>query len=153
METPILDPWVPPSLRKAAPRPPAEGVELKAQVERKLRASFDAADVAGAGSLTREQAGAAGLGFVVKNFDRIDAAGTGRVTFDELTRHLRAQGADPRKVEAGEAGRRPRDDGTIGGVSAACQASSPGRAWRNLPSRAASSRTRNRRTRPRPASR
>ena len=94
METPMLDPWVPPALRKAAPRPPAEGMELKAQVERKLRASFDAADVTGAGSLTREQALAAGLGFVVKNFDRIDAAGTGRVTFDDLKRYLRTQGAE-----------------------------------------------------------
>ena len=94
MQTPMLDPWVPPTLRKAAPHPPAEGLALKVQVERKLRASFDAADVAGAGSLTREQASAAGLGFVVKNFDRIDAAGTGRVTFDDLKRYLRAQGAD-----------------------------------------------------------
>jgi len=94
MQTPMLDPWVPPTLRKAAPRPPTEGVALKAQVERKLRASFDAADVAGAGSLTREQASAAGLGFVVKNFDRIDTAGAGRVTFDDLKRYLRAQGAD-----------------------------------------------------------
>ena len=94
METPMLDPWVPPSLRKTAPRPPTEGVELKAQVERKLRASFDAADVAHAGSLTRDQARAAGLGFIVNNFDRIDAAGTGRVTFDDLKRYLRTQGAD-----------------------------------------------------------
>ncbi|MEP6679103.1 MAG: EF-hand domain-containing protein [Betaproteobacteria bacterium] len=91
---PMLDPWVPPALRKAAPRPPVEGAELKAQVERKLRASFDAADVAGAGSLTRAQAQAAGLGYVAKNFERIDAAGTGRVTFDDLKRYLRAQGAD-----------------------------------------------------------
>ena len=94
VETPMLDPWVPPALRKAAPRPPVDGVELKALVERKLRASFDAADVAGAGSLTREQASAAGLGFVVKHFERIDAGGTGRVTFDDLKRYLRAQGAD-----------------------------------------------------------
>jgi hypothetical protein len=94
MQTPMLDPWVPPTLRKAVPRQPAEGTALKAQVERKLRASFDAADVAGAGSLTREQASAAGLGFVVKNFDQIDATGAGRVTFDDLKRYLRAQGAD-----------------------------------------------------------
>jgi hypothetical protein len=93
MQTPMRDPWVPPSLRKAAPRPPAEGVELKAQVERKLRASFDAADVGGAGSITREQAQAAGLGFVVQHFDRIDTAGSGRVTFDDLTRYLRSRGA------------------------------------------------------------
>ena len=93
VETPMLDPWVPPTLRKAAPRPPAEGAELKAQVERKLRASFDAADVGGAGSITREQAQAAGLGFVVQHFDRIDTAGNGRVTFDDLARYLRSRGA------------------------------------------------------------
>jgi hypothetical protein len=93
MQTPMLDPWVPPTLRKAAPRPPSTGIDLNAQVERKLRASFDAADVQRTGSLTREQAGAAGLGFVVNNFDRIDEAGTGRVTFDDLKRYLRAQGA------------------------------------------------------------
>ena len=94
LETPMLDPWVPPTLRKAAPRPPATGVDLKTQVERKLFASFDAADVDRAGTLTREQARAGGLGFVVRNFDRIDAARTGRVSFDDLMRYLRAQGAD-----------------------------------------------------------
>ena len=94
METPMLDPWVPPTLRKAAPRPPAGGEALRAEVERKLRADFDAADVERAGTLTREQARAAGLGYIVKSFDRIDAAGTGRVTFDDLKRYLRSQGAD-----------------------------------------------------------
>ena len=29
LETPMLDPWVPPTLRKAAPRPPAAGVDLR----------------------------------------------------------------------------------------------------------------------------
>jgi hypothetical protein len=90
----MLDPWVPPAMRKAAPRPPAEGAELKAQVERKLLASFEAADVERAGTLTRDQARAGGLGFIVKNFDRIDTAGAGRVSFDDLKRYLRAQGAD-----------------------------------------------------------
>jgi len=94
LETPMLDPWVPPTLRKAAPRPPAAGIDLRTQVERKLFASFDAADVDRAGTLTREQARAGGLGFVVRNFDRIDAARTGRVSFDDLMRYLRAQGAD-----------------------------------------------------------
>ncbi len=94
LETPMLDPWVPPTLRKAAPRPPGTGVDLKTQVERKLFASFDAADVDRAGTLTRDQARAAGLGFVVKHFDSIDVAGTGRVSFDDLKRYLRAQGAD-----------------------------------------------------------
>jgi len=93
METPMLDPWVPPTLRKAAPRPPAGGEALRAEVERKLRADFDAADVERAGTLTREQARAAGLGYIVKSFDRIDAAGTGRVAFDDVKRYLRSNGA------------------------------------------------------------
>ena len=94
-EPTMRDPWVPPALRsKAATRPPAAGDELKAEVERKLRASFNAADVAGTGSLTREQAEAAGLGYVAKNFNRIDTAGTGRVTFDDLKRYLRTRGAN-----------------------------------------------------------
>ncbi len=91
---PMLDPWVPPSQRKAAVRPPAAGADLRAQVERKLRANFDAADTTGAGSITRAQAQAAGLGFVANHFDRIDAGATGRVTFDDLKRYLRAQGAE-----------------------------------------------------------
>lgn len=94
LETPMLDPWVPPTLRKAARQPPATAVDVKTQVQRKLFASFDAADVDRAGTLTRDQARAAGLGFVVKHFDSIDAAGTGRVSFDDLKRYLRAQGAD-----------------------------------------------------------
>ena len=94
METPMLDPWVPPAVRKAAPRPPAGGEALKAEVERKLRADFDAADVERAGTLTREQARAAGLGYIVKSFERIDAAGTGRVAFGDVKRYLRAQGAN-----------------------------------------------------------
>ena len=93
MATPMLDPWVPPTLRKAAPRPPAGGEALMAEVERKLRADFDAADVERAGTLTREQARAAGLGYIVKSFDRIDAAGTGRVAFDDVKRYLRSNGA------------------------------------------------------------
>lgn len=94
LETPRLDPWVPPTQRKAATRPPATGADLKTQVERKLFASFDAADVDRVGTVTRDQARAAGLGFIVNHFDRIDSAGSGRVGFDDLKRYLRARGAD-----------------------------------------------------------
>jgi hypothetical protein len=94
LETPLRDPWLPPHLRKAEPQPPARDVELKAQVERMLRASFDAADTEGRGSVTLEQARSAGLGIVANNFARIDAKGTGRVSFEEFKRYLRAQGAD-----------------------------------------------------------
>lgn len=94
VETPLRDPWVPPQLKRAGPPPPeTQGAALRAQVERKLRAGFDAADVEGQGSLTREQAQNAGLGFIAKHFERIDAGHTGRVTFDEYLNYLRSQGA------------------------------------------------------------
>lgn len=93
VQTEARDPWVPPQLRGAKPAPATHGAALQAQVERKLRASFDAADVHKTGALTREQARAGGLGVVAKNFDRIDTARTGKVTFEDLKRYLRARGA------------------------------------------------------------
>jgi len=94
---PVLrDPWVPPAVRKSAAKlaPPATGPALKAQVIDKLQASFARADVEGAGTITREQARAAGLGLVAARFDAIDTAGRGRIAFDDFLRYLRAQGAD-----------------------------------------------------------
>ena len=93
IQTNARDPSVPPELRNAKPAPATHGTALQAQVERKLRESFDAADVARAGALTREQAQAAGLGVVANNFDRIDTAKTGKVTFEDLKKYLRARGA------------------------------------------------------------
>jgi hypothetical protein len=94
VETPLRDPWVPPETKRAAvPAPETQGEALRAQVERKLRASFDAADVEGRGSLTRDQAQRGGLGFIAKHFDRIDTGHTGRVTVDGYLNYLRAQGA------------------------------------------------------------
>ena len=93
IQTELRDPSVPQALRNVKPAPATQGGALQAQVERKLRESFDAADVAGAGALTREQAQAAGLGVVAKNFDRIDIAGTGKVTFEDVKRYLRSRGA------------------------------------------------------------
>jgi hypothetical protein len=93
IQTEARDPWVPPALRSVKPARATEGAELQAQVERKLRESFEAADVSGTGALTREQARAAGLGVVANNFDRIDTTGKGKVTFDDLKRYLRTRGA------------------------------------------------------------
>ena len=93
VQTPLRDPWVPPALRRAASAPQTEGAALRAQVERKLRASFDAADRSGSGTLTREQARAAGFGIVADNFDRIDSGRNGRVSFEDLKRYLRQRGA------------------------------------------------------------
>jgi hypothetical protein len=91
--TPALrDPWVPPELRKVAPVPATRGT-IAEDVRRKLQASFDAADTARTGTLTREQARRGGFGFLANNFERIDVDGKGTVTFDELLRYLRANGA------------------------------------------------------------
>ena len=93
----LVDPHVPEAVTKKAARAeakePTRGAALDAEVERKLRASFDAADIERRGSVTIAQARAAGLGFVVREFERIDVARTGRVSFDDLARYLRSQGA------------------------------------------------------------
>lgn len=93
IQGPLCDPCVPAGLKNVPPAPATEGSALQAQVERKLRESFEVADVQRAGSLTRAQASAAGLGVVAKNFDRIDTAKTGKVTFEDLKRYLRSRGA------------------------------------------------------------
>jgi hypothetical protein len=90
---PLRDPWVPPESRKASTAPPTEGAALRVQVEHKLKQAFDAADVSHTGSLTRQQANAAGLGFVAKHFDEIDRQKTGAVRFDDVKRFLVARGA------------------------------------------------------------
>ena len=93
-EVPMLDPWVPPALRgKAAPASATQGAALRQQVEQKLKQGFDAADAKGLGTLTREQARAAGLGYVEKHFDEIDRRRTGAVRFDEIKHYLRERGA------------------------------------------------------------
>lgn len=91
---PLRDPWVPPGVR-AQPHPGHEtrGEALRAQVERKLRESFTAADTEARGSITRDQARAANLGVVADNFEAIDEGRMGRVTFEDFKRFLRARGA------------------------------------------------------------
>jgi len=93
IETPLRDPWVPPELRKPAVAPAPQGAALRAQVERKLKAGFDAADVDRSGILTREQARSAGLGYIVRHFDDIDRQRAGAVSFDDVKRFLRGRGA------------------------------------------------------------
>ena len=98
IETPMRDPWVPPSQRQPSASPPTSGAELRAQVERKLEASFDAADVDRTGTLTRAQAKAAGLGFIASHFDEIDTRRSGVIRFDDVRAFLagRAARARPR---------------------------------------------------------
>ncbi len=94
-EVPMLDPYLPPTVRKELPLSPpvAEGAALRAQVERKLKAGFDAAAKDGNGALTREQARSAGLGFIADHFDAIDTRGAGVVRFDDYKRFLKERGA------------------------------------------------------------
>ena len=89
----MCDPCVPPALRKqgrAVDEVPTRGAALKAQVEAKLRSAFDAA--APQGSLTRERARAAGLGFIDRHFEAIDRQGRGTVRFEDYRRFLLEQG-------------------------------------------------------------
>jgi len=93
IETTIRDPWVPPELRTPPRSPAPQGAALRAQVERKLKAGFDRADVDRSGTVTRDQARAAGLGYLVKHFDDIDRQRAGAVSFDDVKRFLRGRGA------------------------------------------------------------
>ncbi len=95
MERPLLGPWVPKAVRDqvTVPAEQTRDQALRDQVERKLRAGFDAAAARHGGSLTAEQARAAGLGFVAGNFEAIDARKKGTVRFDDVRQFLRARGA------------------------------------------------------------
>lgn len=77
------DPYLPPAMRKP-PRDGAAGPVLQYQSMQKLKKRFEEADLDGNGSLSREEARQAGLGFVEKNFDHIDTAQRGAVSFDDL---------------------------------------------------------------------
>jgi hypothetical protein len=97
MQGPMRDPWVPPAVREAAAasaaHAPTRGAALHAQVESKLRASFDAADADHDGQLTLAEARAAKLGAVSDHFDRIDTRHSGRVSFEDVKAYLRGRGA------------------------------------------------------------
>jgi hypothetical protein len=77
-------PSLPPELRSPAPYTPASGAALRAQAMQKLQRRFEEADLDRSGSVTREEARRAGLGFVENSFDQIDARGRGRVSFDDV---------------------------------------------------------------------
>jgi hypothetical protein len=82
------DPWLPPAARVRSAEPPAAGAALEALALDKLRRRFDAADAPRFGTLSRAQAARSGLGFVAEHFDRIDAAKSGHVSFEEVRRYL-----------------------------------------------------------------
>jgi hypothetical protein len=99
--TPHLDPGQPPAAAQQAAlaenrmRPASVGATLDSEAEAHLRASFDAADVARRGTLSREEARAGGFGWIANHFDAIDTAHAGRVSFDDVRRYLRSRAATP----------------------------------------------------------
>lgn len=82
---PVLrDPAVPEALRHARPAAETRGEALQARVQAKLKARFDSADTTGAGHISRAQAEAAGLGYVARHFEEIDAGGHGSVSWAQV---------------------------------------------------------------------
>ena len=98
---PHLDPGAPPLATQQAAqaenraRPASVGATLQSDAERALRASFDAADTAHRGTLSREEAQAGGFGWIANHFDAIDTRRAGRVSFDDVKRYLALRDAGP----------------------------------------------------------
>ena len=97
--TPHLDPGKPPAAAQQAAqvemrtRPASVGAALDADAERLLRASFDAADGAHRGTLSKAEAQAGGFGWIANHFDAIDTRRAGRVSFDDVKRYLGSRSA------------------------------------------------------------
>ncbi len=92
-ETTLRDPKLPEAMAKVIAVPPTKGADLAAQVESRLRALYDGAPASQPGRLTRDEARLAGLGYIASHFDAIDAGRRGFVTFDDVKRYMREQGA------------------------------------------------------------
>lgn len=94
--TPYTDAHVSRARQRAMARPlPSaahDGVSapilLRVQPMLKLRQRFDHADADGSGTLNREEARQAGFTVVEKNFENIDTAQRGQVSFDDLNAYL-----------------------------------------------------------------
>lgn len=82
------EPYLPPALRKPLRDYSSGPVLLRYQAMQKLKKRFDDADQDGNGTLSRDEARKAGLGFVDKNFDHIDTAQRGNISFDDLKTYL-----------------------------------------------------------------
>ena len=72
--------------RRAPQSAAATSVDVAA--EARLRASFDAADRAHRGLLTRDEARTGGFGWIANHFDAIDTRHAGRVSFDDGRAYL-----------------------------------------------------------------
>ena len=99
---PHLDPGAPPaSAQQAAQaenrvRAASVGAVLDSEAEQHLRDSFDAADTAHRGTLSRAEAQAGGFGWIANHFDAIDTQRAGRVSFDDVKRYLKSRSATTR---------------------------------------------------------
>lgn len=93
------DPYVPPAQRQPAAGAPAAGAALRGQAMQKLKQRFDQADADGNGQLTLDEARKGGLGMVVKNFDQIDRAHSGHVSFDDIRAYLLWKRAQARQQQ------------------------------------------------------
>lgn len=82
------EPYLPPALRKPLRDYSSGPVLLRYQAMQKLKKRFDDADLDGSGTLNRDEARKAGFGFVDKNFDHIDTAQRGAISFDDLKTYL-----------------------------------------------------------------
>jgi hypothetical protein len=91
---PRSEPYVPKAQRIPSREAPAAGAGLKEQALAKLRQRFDAADTDRSGTLTRQEAAVAGLGYVEANFEEIDRAHQGAVTFADVQEFLRQRGRE-----------------------------------------------------------
>lgn len=85
---PAYEPYLPPALRKPLRDAGTSAVLLRYQPSQKLKKRFDAADLDGNGALSRDEARGAGFTVVDKNFDHIDTARRGNVSFDDLQTYL-----------------------------------------------------------------
>jgi hypothetical protein len=96
---PQLDPGAPPAAAVAAAqaenraRAASVGPRLAGEAEQLLRASFDAADGAHRGTLSRDEARGGGFGWITQRFDAIDTQHAGRVSFDDVRRYLQLRDA------------------------------------------------------------
>nr|WP_315399562.1 EF-hand domain-containing protein [uncultured Duganella sp.] len=86
--TPYSDSYVPRSMRQPQRDIPSGPVLLRFTTLQKLKKRFEDADADHSGTLNREEARQAGLTIVDKNFDSIDTAQRGIITFDDLNAYL-----------------------------------------------------------------
>lgn len=86
---PIAPTSTPVSLTEILPyKNGADKALLQYRALQRLKKRFDAADMDGSGSLNREEASKAGLGFIQRNFDHIDTRQRGDISFDDLKAYV-----------------------------------------------------------------